>query len=79
MVTFILFLIIAVITKKEEEKLDLSLNTLYVESSAFAHNNFMPTKYTGRGEDISPELILTDILPDAKSIAMIMISLLLEY
>ena len=49
-----------------------SFDTLHIESSAFEHNGFMPLKYTGRGEDISPELAITDISPDAKSIAIIM-------
>lgn len=52
--------------------MDSSFDTLHIESNAFKHNDFMPLKHTGRGEDISPELTLMDISPDAKSIAIIM-------
>jgi Raf kinase inhibitor-like YbhB/YbcL family protein len=50
-----------------------SLNeTLHIGSSAFSQDRFIPQKYTGWGEDISPELILSNISPEGKSIAIIM-------
>lgn len=70
--TLILLTIIVLTPKKEGNILDLSFNTLHIESSMFEHNGFMSSKYTGRGEDISPELTLIDISPYAKSIAIIM-------
>lgn len=42
-----------------------SFNKLCIESDVFKHNGFTPSKYTGRGEDISP---------DAKLIVIIMYS-----
>ena len=74
LVSVVLLLLAAIVltTKKEGIILDTSFDTLHIESSAFEQNGFMPPKYTGRGEDISPELTITGISPDAKSIAIIM-------
>jgi Raf kinase inhibitor-like YbhB/YbcL family protein len=68
-----LLLAIITLTAKGEEIMPESVSeTLEIKSSAFEHNGFIPAAYTGRGEDISPELTITDISPDAKSIAIIM-------
>jgi len=53
-------------------KQENTFEQLIVKSSAFDHNGFIPEKYTGRGEDISPELIVTGISSNAKSIAIVM-------
>ncbi|MGI6153967.1 MAG: YbhB/YbcL family Raf kinase inhibitor-like protein [Christensenellaceae bacterium] len=45
---------------------------LTVTSPAFENDGAIPIKYTGRGEDLSPELRLSEIDPGAKSIAIIM-------
>lgn len=45
---------------------------LIVKSASFDNNGFMPEKYTGRGEDISPEINLQGISSNAKSIAIVM-------
>ena len=45
---------------------------LTVTSSAFAEGGKIPVKYTGRGEDISPDLQLSAISEKARSIAVIM-------
>lgn len=50
----------------------LSLEKIDITSSAFEHNGFMPDKYTGRGEDISPPFSLKNVSPNAKSIAIAM-------
>lgn len=42
-----------------------------VTSNAFKNGDRIPVKYTGEGEDISPDLILSSVSPDAKSIAVI--------
>lgn len=47
-------------------------NKLTVTSPAFQDNSVMPIQFTGRGEDISPELRLSEIDENAKSIAIIM-------
>jgi len=47
-------------------------NNLVVTSPAFGNESIIPIQYTGRGEDISPELHLSDIEDTAKSIAIIM-------
>lgn len=46
--------------------------TLYITSSAFENNSKMPKKYTGYGDDISPELKFDNLSPDAVSIAIAM-------
>ena len=45
---------------------------LTVTSDAFDNNGIMPIRYTGRGEDVSPNLNLLEISKDAQSIAIIM-------
>ncbi|HPV62460.1 MAG TPA: YbhB/YbcL family Raf kinase inhibitor-like protein [Fervidobacterium sp.] len=51
---------------KEASKVD-SLNV----TSSFKNGEFIPKKYTCEGEDISPELVITDIPANAKTVAII--------
>jgi Raf kinase inhibitor-like YbhB/YbcL family protein len=51
---------------------DSSIAHLDVVSSAFPNLGAMPDKYTGRGADLSPPLELSELMEDAKSIAIIM-------
>lgn len=51
---------------KEASKVD-SLNI----TSSFKNGDFIPKKYTCEGEDISPELVITEIPANAKAIAII--------
>lgn len=72
-VIFIFGAIIIQNIKKQNIKNDYSLTeNLKVTSDAFTEGGMIPTKFTGRGEDISPNLKLAEISPDAKSIAVIM-------
>ena len=43
-----------------------------IKSSAFAMNQPIPKKYTGEGEDVSPELEFINVPEKAKSLALIM-------
>jgi Raf kinase inhibitor-like YbhB/YbcL family protein len=43
-----------------------------ITSSAFKNNEYIPAKYTCEGEDINPELNISDIPEEAKSLALIM-------
>jgi Raf kinase inhibitor-like YbhB/YbcL family protein len=43
-----------------------------VFSLAFVNNGFIPVKYTGQGENISPPLVIPNIAGNAKSFAIIM-------
>ena len=45
---------------------------LTVTSPAFENEGLIPVQYTGYGEDVSPELRLSPISAEAKSIAIIM-------
>ncbi len=45
---------------------------LTVKSEAFENGGNIPVKYTGKGEDVSPALMLEGISPDAVSIAVFM-------
>ncbi|MEM1485660.1 YbhB/YbcL family Raf kinase inhibitor-like protein [Oscillospiraceae bacterium PP1C4] len=47
-------------------------NHLSVLCEAFTNEGTIPIAYTGRGEDISPGFRLSPIIPDTKSIAIIM-------
>ena len=44
---------------------------MIVSSTAFENNGMIPQKHTGFGEDVSPELIITDAPEDAVSFAII--------
>ena len=41
-------------------------------SPEFENNSHIPRKFTGLGDDINPELIIEDIPPEAKSLALIL-------
>ena len=44
---------------------------LAIKSSAFNDGEMMDARYTGRGEDISPQLSWSDVLEGTKSFALI--------
>jgi len=48
------------------------MNELIVKTPAFKNEGLIPKDYTGYGEDISPEIHLSNIDEQAKSIAIIM-------
>ena len=50
----------------------MSSKTLTVTSPAFKENEMIPAKYTCIGEDINPEISITGIPEEAKSLALIM-------
>lgn len=43
-----------------------------LSSSNFENNSAIPAEYTCQGKDINPELEIKDVLPEAKSLALIM-------
>lgn len=45
---------------------------MIVRSNSFENNAMIPKKHTGFGEDLSPELILSDIPKEAVSLAIIL-------
>lgn len=47
------------------------MKKLIVASPAFAHNGFIPVKYTCDGEDVNPALEIKNIPAEAKSIVLI--------
>ena len=51
---------------------DESIPRISVASSAFENLGTIPDKYTGRGEDISPDIELLELMESATSIAIIM-------
>ncbi len=52
---------------------DLNIKeNIIITSSAFEDGGTIPKKYTGQGEDISPDFSLSSVSPEAKSIAIIM-------
>lgn len=42
-----------------------------ITSPAFGHNERIPVKYTGEGEDVSPELVFENVPDEAKELALI--------
>lgn len=47
------------------------MSTLTVESSAFAHNQTIPRKYTGDGQNLSPPLTWTHTVPGVEEFALL--------
>lgn len=43
-----------------------------IESSAFQHNQFIPSGYTCQGQNVNPPLAFSDVPGEAKSLALIM-------
>lgn len=48
------------------------LKNLKITSPSFENNSWIPTKFSGYGEDLSPELIIEGIAKGAKSMAVIL-------
>lgn len=48
---------------------------LHVASAAFQNDGYMPVRYTGYGADESPPLTLTGLIPEVKSVAVVMADL----
>ena len=73
-VVFILLLAVFVFYKRSTDVGDYIKPTenLKVTSVAFEKDGFIPKKYTGRGEDVSPPMKIHAISYEAKSIAIIM-------
>ncbi len=43
-----------------------------IESSAFQHNQFIPSQYTCQGQNINPQLTFSDVPQNTKSLVLIM-------
>ncbi len=48
------------------------METLKIKSKAFDEGGWIPEKYTARGVDISPDFEISNIAPNAKSIAIML-------
>lgn len=48
------------------------IERIVITSTAFANLGAIPDRYTGKSEDVSPDLTLSEVSADAKSIAIIM-------
>lgn len=59
-------------TEKIEEQTIDGVANMKLTSTAFGHNGKIPPEYTCDGEDISPELHISNIPNNAKSLALIM-------
>jgi Raf kinase inhibitor-like YbhB/YbcL family protein len=69
----VIIMIIAFIFIRRRISMDIKREeNLTVTSQAFENDGIIPVKYTGKGEDVSPDLELSALSPDAKSIAIIM-------
>lgn len=59
--------------KQNNNNMDPDIDeNIIITSNAFKDGETIPVRYTGKGEDVSPDLKLSDISPEAKSIAIIM-------
>lgn len=48
------------------------MKTLEVASSAFGHEGFIPSRYTCDGRNINPSILVKNIPPETKSLALIL-------
>ncbi len=66
-------LVLYVLRIRDESKDRIFMDeNLTVTSTAFEDGGMMPVEYTGRGKDISPDLCLSALSPDAKTVAVVM-------
>lgn len=69
---FIALFVIGLVFRGKDIKMDSDIPVLEVTSPDFAHLGAMDTRFTGRGEDISPELHLNNLSEQAVTVAVIM-------
>ena len=58
--------------EKIEEKIETGVDSMKLTSSAFKHNQNIPSEYTCDVDDISPPLAINDVPKNVKSLALIM-------
>ena len=63
----ILFLFISNVKSKETSE----MNSLKISSPVFENNGNIPAKYTCTGKDVNPPLLIENVPPKAKSLAII--------
>lgn len=69
----VLLALISFFMVRRMSSVDLNLKeNITITSNAFTNGGTIPVRYTGKGEDVSPDLELSSISPEAKSIAIIM-------
>ncbi len=68
----VLGVVIISILKFIDNRNTTKVENLIITSEAFKNGGTIPIQYTGRGEDISPELKLSQLSEEAKTIAIIM-------
>ena len=56
---------------KEPSVIEFNPSAMKIESSAFAHEGDIPSKYTCDGENVSPPLSISDVPKEAVSLALI--------
>lgn len=60
------------VEKGKELKIEISSKAMRLASSAFGHNQPIPSKYTCDGDNINPPLSISDVTSGAKSLVLIM-------
>lgn len=72
-IAIVAVLVVILLSYRDGYKIDVSKATpIVVTSPAFLENGNIPVQYTRRGEDISPELHVSELSPMAKSMAIVM-------
>ncbi|HKL79374.1 MAG TPA: YbhB/YbcL family Raf kinase inhibitor-like protein [Mobilitalea sp.] len=71
-VAIVIIAAIGIIIVRRMSVMDFPSENIIITSSAFEDGGTMPVKYTGKGEDLSPELILSEVSSEALSVAVIM-------
>jgi Raf kinase inhibitor-like YbhB/YbcL family protein len=65
------FLLIIVLLSCQSNKELNEVIPMKITSSAFQHNGMIPSKYTCQGQNINPELEITDIPENTKNLVLI--------
>ncbi len=68
----LIILAAAIMILRRMSVMEFPEESIIITSSAFEDGGTIPVKYTGNGEDVSPELTLSELSPEAKSLAVIM-------
>ena len=68
----LIFIFIIGCVQQQENQKTILVVEMKLTSPAFTHNGGIPSEYTCDGADLSPQLVISDVPANAKSLALVM-------
>ncbi len=70
---FLLLILIFIVSCEQQKQIEtIVVIDMKLTSPAFTHNGAIPSEYTCDGADLSPQLVISDVPANAKSLALVM-------